>query len=297
MSVSLKPLAVEDAQAVADLFSDYDACHNGITDRATAEDFLDWWRRVDGTIGVVDQQSRLVGAGSVRWRGAYCVADNFVHPDARGRGVGSLLLDWCEGRTAEAGLLSVRAATSASDPAGKDLLESRGYRYIRSFYRMVIDLGEQPPAPEWPDGFSAALEPEEERVVHETLEEAFADHWGYEPRAFEEWIAHNGPLADRLCYVVRAEDGTVAAAQICDEDRFGTAWISILGVRPAWRRRGLGEALLGQAFHDLFARGRHRIALGVDAENTTGATRLYERLGMTVSSQEDAYEKALEPAV
>jgi mycothiol synthase len=295
VSASLRPLTAEDAQSVADLFSAYDAFHNGITDRATADDVLDWWRRVDVTVAAVDDEGRILGFGSLRRRGNCYVADNFVHPDARGLGVGSLILDWSERRTADAGLPAIRAATSATDPAGKALLESRGYGYIRSFYRMVVDLEEQPPAPEWRDGFAVALEPEQERLLYEALEEAFADHWGYEPRTFEEWIAHNGPFADRLCYLVRASDGTVAAGQICDEDRFGTAWIAVLGVRPAWRRRGLGELLLRQAFHDLYARGRHRVTLGVDAENTTGATRLYERVGMAVSSQDDAYEKVLEP--
>ena len=48
-------------------------------------------------------------------------------------------------------------------------------------------------------------------------------------------------------------------------------WIGTLGVRPAWRRRGLGEALLRAAFAELFARGRRRVGLGVDTENVTGA--------------------------
>ena len=158
---------------------------------------------------------------------------------------------------------------------------------------MVIDVDEPPPSPVWPDGFGVALEPAEERLIYETLEAAFEDHFGHEPRTFEEWIAQNGPLDKRLCYVVRTEGGTPAAAQVCDEDSFGTAWVSILGVLPAWRRRGLGEALLRQAFHDLYARGRHRIALAVDAENTMGATRLYERVGMQISLRDDAYEKVL----
>jgi ribosomal protein S18 acetylase RimI-like enzyme len=69
--------------------------------------------------------------------------------------------------------------------------------------------------------------------------------------------------------------------------------VAVLGVRPAWRRHGLGEALLRQAFHDLYELGRRRVGLGVDAENTTGATRLYERVGMHVVWREDAYEKVL----
>jgi len=298
VTVSLRPLTDEDARTVADLFSDYELFHNGITDRATADDVLDWWRRVDGgTTAVVDEKGRLLAAGSLRRRGDYYIADNFVHPDARGRGAGSLLLDWSECRTAQEGLASVRAATTASDTEGKALLEARGYRYIRSFYRMIVEFESPPHAPVWPAGFVAALdEPEQDVLVYEALEEAFADHWGHEPRTFEEWLEQAGPLDERMCYLVRTRDGPVAAAQVCDEDRFGTAWIAILGVRVAWRRHGLGEALLRQAFHDLYARGRRRVALGVDAENTTGATRLYERVGMTIDAQDDAYEKSLRPA-
>ncbi len=294
MSVSLAPLAAGDAPTVADLVGDYQAFHRGSRGRATAGEVLDWWQRVDGgRTGVVDERGRLVGAATLRRRGNCYLADNYVHPDATGLGAGSLLLEWGERRAAEAGLAAIRASAPATDPLGKALLERRGFRYIRSFYRMTVDLDEQPPAPTWPHGFRFALEPNEEQLIFEALEEAFADHWGYEPRTAAEWLAQNGPLATRLCYLVRTGDGTVAAAQICDEEWFGTAWVAILGVRPAWRRHGLGEALLRQAFRDLYARGRRRIALGVDAENTTGATRLYERVGMQVESQDDAYEKML----
>jgi len=296
VSFSLRPLQAGDAQVVADLIGDYDAFHNDSGDRPSAQDILDWWARIDGgAAGAFSADGRLVGAASLRRRGDYNITDAFVHPDARGRGVGTLLLDWAEERTREAGLPAVRASASFRDTGGKALLESRGYAYLRSFYRMVIDLDEEPPAPVWPEGFTWALEPERAEAVYETLEEAFADHWGHEPRTFEEWMTHNGPLEGRLCYVVRTDEGEPAAAQVCDEERFSAGLVAILGVRPAWRRHGLGEALLRQAFHDLYRLGRRRVGLGVDAENTTGATRLYERVGMSVSWQDDAYEKQLEP--
>jgi len=294
VSLTLRPLTADDGQAMADIVGDYDAFHSGIDDRPTAEDMLKWWRRVNGgSVGVVDEDGRMIGVGYLRKRGSYTIADYFVHPESQERCAGSLLLDWGERRTVEEGLSAVRPGATARDERGKELLERRGYRYIRSFYRMVIDLAEQPFPPVWPDGFRVAFEPGAERLIHETLEEAFEDHFGHEPRTFEQWIAQNGPLDRRLCYVVRTEDGTPAAAQVVDEENFGTAWVSILGVRPAWRRRGLGEALLRQAFHDLYARGRDRITLAVDAENTTGATRLYERVGMRVSLRDDAFEKVL----
>jgi len=295
VTVTLRPLTAEDAQSIADILGDYDAFHSGVDDRPSAEDMLHWWGRVDESIGVEDEDDGLIGTGFLRRRGSYYIADYYVHPAARGRGAASLLLDWGERAALDAGLSGVRPGVTAHDRGGRELLENRGYRYIRSFYRMAIDLTEEPGAPTWPEGFTVALEPDEEHLLYETLEEAFEDHWGHEPRTFEQWIAQNGPLGDRLCYVVRTEDGTPAAAQVCDEDRFGSAWVSILGVRAPWRKRGLGEALLRQAFGDLYERGRKRILLGVDAENASGATRLYERVGMRVALQDDAYEKRLEP--
>ena len=292
MTLLLRPLTAADAQAVADLVGDYEERFSGVADRPAPEDVVDWWERVDaGAVGVVDESGSLIGAGTLRSRGQNLIADLFVHPDRQGRGAGSLLLDWAERTTAEQGLDAVRAGTAAGDDRGKELLERRGYSYIRSFYRMTIDLDDLPPEPQWPARFTVALEQGQERLVYEALEEAFDDHWGHEPRTFEEWTTSNGPFDDRLCYLVRDEAGTVVAAQVCDEDRWSVAWVSILGVRRDWRRHGLGEALLRQAFHDLASRGRRRIALGVDAENTTGATRLYTRVGMTVASQDDVYER------
>jgi GNAT superfamily N-acetyltransferase len=292
VTLSLRPLTAGDAQVAADLIGDYEERFGGIADRPTAADILDWCERSDaGTIGAADASGSLIGAGTLRKRGPNLIADLYVHPDRQGRGAGSLLLDWAERTATGAGAHGIRSGTAAADARGKQLLERRDYRYIRSFYRMSIDLDEVPPPPEWPPGFAVALETGEDRLVYEALEESFEDHWGHESRGFEEWMASNGPFDDRLCYLVRDDSGTVVAAQVCDEDRWGVAWVSILGVRQPWRRHGLGEALLRQAFHDLAERGRMRIVLGVDAENTTGATRLYTRVGMAVSSQDDVYEK------
>lgn len=79
-----------------------------------------------------------------------------------------------------------------------------------------------------------------------------------------------------LCYPVHGTDAALG-------------WVETLGVRPGWRRRGLGGALLLSAFAALQARGLRRVGLGVDAENATGALRLYERAGMRQVRRSDSW--------
>ena len=66
-----------------------------------------------------------------------------------------------------------------------------------------------------------------------------------------------------------------------------------LGTLEPWRGQGLGRALLLHAFGELYRRGERRVALAVDAGNETGATHLYESVGMRVAWQADVYEKRL----
>lgn len=88
-------------------------------------------------------------------------------------------------------------------------------------------------------------------------------------------------------------DGAPAGVAICRPAQHGdpnSGWISELGVLPEHRRRGLAAALLTHAFAELARRGRVRARLGVDAESTTGAVRLYERVGMSVVERSDIWE-------
>ena len=87
------------------------------------------------------------------------------------------------------------------------------------------------------------------------------------------------------------------AANLCYWKRHGDwGWIGTLGVRPAWRRRGIAEALLATAFAEFHRRCERRAALGVDAQSPTGATRLYEKAGMRVFWEAVVYEKEIRAA-
>jgi mycothiol synthase len=204
---------------------------------------------------------------------------------------------WAEAATRDRGLGVLRAVTSPDSPAAR-YLAAHGYRPIRHSFRMRIDLDGPPPAPSWPAGIAvAAMEPGEERAVFDALEDAFADHWEWAPNVFEEWEHYlvDAPDFDPSLWLVAREGSEIAGASIC---RYapgvtGLGWVRELGVRPAWRRRGLGSALLVASFGLFWSRGTKAVGLGVDGENTTGAVRLYERAGMRVVHRFDSYEKEI----
>ena len=64
-----------------------------------------------------------------------------------------------------------------------------------------------------------------------------------------------------------------------------------LGVRRSWRHKGLGMALLLLTFATFMQREIYTISLSVDTQSLTGANRLYERAGMSVTDQYHTYEK------
>jgi mycothiol synthase len=88
-------------------------------------------------------------------------------------------------------------------------------------------------------------------------------------------------------------DGTEAAAGAVCSVSESIGWVDNLGVRKPWRRQGLGMALLRHAAHVFRSQGISRMALGVDSENPTGASRLYERAGMHIAQRHATYRKVL----
>ena len=76
------------------------------------------------------------------------------------------------------------------------------------------------------------------------------------------------------------EGDEIAAGAINVAGLYGGGWVSVLFTRRPWRRRGVGGAILRDAFVRLWDAGERSVGLGVDAEGETGAFRVYERAGM-----------------
>jgi len=289
----------EEFPAVAAFLAEDETHLFGRPSRLGVPDVTAWLSRPDlaNDTWLFEEDERLVALGWVEAHDETGVAVGVVHRDRRGEGLGSKLLDCSEERLRALGVGRIHNVALAPDVAAPPLLARRGYREVRRFWEMTIERGEDlPPEPALPEGLR--IEPfssDSARAFHSALEEAFEEHWEHQPEPYEEWWRRQHAKPDHdptLWYLVR--DGEeVAAATRNDPERSGGGWIGALGVRPAWRGRGLAKALLLHSFREFHRRGRRRVGLGVDSENSTGATHLYERVGMVVDSEQVVWEKML----
>ncbi len=296
--VFLTPPVAADAAAVTEVVVALESSLYGES-AFSQGDLEDEWSDLDleQNARVVRDGDRIVGYGTVRELGELWRAEGYVHPDALGRGIGTLIATGLEEDVARRGARRIQSNVFEIDPAARSLLESLGYRAVRVFRELRIELEGPPPSPEWPDGLRVvAFDPARDAVeFHAAHQEAFADHWDYTPRDFEAWSKrHLGSerFDPTLWCVARAGD-EIAAGTICAGDTYGGGWVDVLFTRRPWRRQGVGAALLRDAFGRFWERGEHSVGLGVDAANETGAFRLYERAGMAPVLGWVMYEKEL----
>jgi GNAT superfamily N-acetyltransferase len=309
--VELRGPTDADFDEVLALVQAYDTAAVGFSDWTAGElreewDDLDLER--DAWLAILD--GRIAGVmHRYGMRGGRVLGDGYVHPELLGRGVGTAILAALEARALELEPqaprdepLVVQAAHLAGDTAAPPLFAGRGYERVRTFYRMAIDLGDElPRSPSWPAELDVRPLDLEAHVgaLHEAVEEAFANEWGYEHRELDAWIDQliDVPGFDPgLCVVVWDGD-EIAAAAVNQPKRNGDwGWIARVAVREPWRRRGLGLRLLQESFARFHATGERTVALGVDADNPTGAPDLYAQAGMRVIYQAHVWRKELLPA-
>jgi len=247
---------------------------------------------------VVRDGDRVVGFGAVRQEGGLWEAEGYVHPDALGQGVGRLIATGLEEHAAGRGGCRILTAAFEVDSAARRLLESLGYSAVRVFREMRIGLQAPPPAPHWPGGLRVVPFDAERDAAefHAAYEEAFADHWEYNPREFESWskIYVGSERFDPMLWCLVRAGNEIAAGTICSSETYGGGWVHALFTRRAWRKHGVGAALLNDSFARFWERGEHSVGLGVDAANDTGAFRLYERAGMSPRLGFVIYEKDID---
>lgn len=316
----VRPARLEDLPYLVPMFNAAEAELTGAGDN-TVERYREEWQQTSINLAA---STRVVVASDGAMIGCVELWDHFnppvrpwiwgrVHPQWQGRGIGSALLAWALTTTRRAldrlpG--GVRFAPHVAAPAAHRpsiaLFEGMGMSLCRYSWRMITDLDRPIPEPEWPAGIVVRTlrYPEDLEAVYWAQDEAFREHWGYVERpfaeGFERWKRYSfdaAGLKPELWFL--ALDGEQIVGLINSQERYDLdsqmGWIPTLGVRQAYRRRGLGQALLLHTFRALQQRDVPRVGLSVDARNKTGATRLYQRVGMRVQQEMAHYEIELRP--
>lgn len=308
----LRPARWADLNAVAQLIYDVCEADGDTTVAVTPEELQNEWQNfsfnletdafvmetLDGRIVGFEEFGNEHGYFSLR-------TDGYVHPRFKGMGIGTTLLRAVEERArgemalAKPGLrVFLHSTLDRHDTEGNNLHKNEGYYPVRYHWRMEIVLNGPPEKPHWPDGIELRpfIKGEHDVPVWQAQNESFRDHWGSHDVTVEEWkrSQFGDPEFDPTLWAI-AWDGDEVAGIALNRYRMGIGWIRNLGVRRPWRKRGLGLALLQHSFGEFYNRETHVIGLGVDAQNPTGATRLYQKAGMHPASEFVTYEKELRP--
>lgn len=291
--MNIRPATREDLAGVAELFGSVEEAVTGRPSRLDAMVVEGWLQTIsyETNTWLLDEDGQLVaGAFAMRF-GRRGNSAGAVRPSAWGRGLGGQLIDLVEARLGDEGVERLHSWTVAGDTAADELFRSRDYREVRRFWEMAIELDDDPP--EAPADVEPFTEGDAE-AFHAALEESFAEHWEHSPESFDEWWERQRRRTNfdpSLWFVIR--DGDELVGVVRNEARPPAGYVGAIGVRRDWRGRGYGRALLLHSFGEFYRRGLRHVTLGVDAANATGATQLYESVGMHAEQENVVWEKSL----
>jgi mycothiol synthase len=295
--VNVRPITADDAAAVAALAAADEEALRGYPSRLEANDLLAWWSRADleRDSWLYEDEDGPLAAGWFELYGDIGTIIGLVAQRAKGRGLGTALLERGEACAHTRGAAKIHAVGLAEDAAAARLFGSRGFREVRRFYEMAIELASPPVVPPLADGLLLDVFHETDApAFHAAIVDAFQDHWEWHSTPFEDWWKlRSGEQSDAegpLWFLVRDGDEIAAVARN-EASRNGGGYVGALGVRRPWRGRGLAKALLYRTFAEFWGRRVTRVTLGVDAQSPTGATKLYESVGMEIESSMVVFEK------
>jgi mycothiol synthase len=292
--MNVRPFGEADFDAVVELLREDEVHTVGRPSQIGLSDLREWTLRANlaENSWLFEEDGELRAVGWTDFVDDLSVGIGVVHPRWKGTGLGVQMVERSEASARAHGSARIQQFVLGRDAAAAALMTSHGYRDVRHFFEMAIEQTEPPPPVDLP------VEPvreEDMRAFHAALDEAFQDHWEHHGRPFDEWWEghRNNPNLDLSVWFLIRDGDEIAAVTRNEGNRNGGGYIGAIGVRRAWRGKGYAKALLLHSFRVFYERGMPRVTLGVDATNPTGATHLYERVGMHVEQENVVFEKAL----
>jgi GNAT superfamily N-acetyltransferase len=149
MTTTIRKIGVTDVDPVAPLFDAYRQFYGRPSDLVLARQFLTDRLSAHESIVLLAQSEEAVGTGyvqiyptfsSVRAARIYILNDLFVSPQARGRGVGRLLME-ASVRTARAdGAARLKLSTAINNIPAQRLYESLGWVRDQDYYEYNLGV-------------------------------------------------------------------------------------------------------------------------------------------------------------
>jgi len=179
------------------------------------------------------------------------------------------------------------------------LFASNGYKSNLSFMIMELVMDEPPAIPQWPEGIAVRpfIKGQDEQETYQTDEEAAEDKGYHNPLSYEDWVKRMGmdreSFEPGLWFLGCAGNEIAGVALNVVTERSKAGWVDHLSVRRAWRKKGIGKALLLHSFGEFYRRGVQRVKLSVDSKSLTNAPHLYEHVGMQTVQQYHIYTKEI----
>ncbi|CAM2883670.1 GNAT family N-acetyltransferase [Actinomyces slackii] len=307
--LSWMPLGPEDNAELAALIARAEAVDNPPY-RTTAQETADYF--VDPIYSGVagrDQEGVMRAFGLVRLRPAgeiYASMTGVVDPVSRRQGIGGALLHWQAERarhlvgaeraghprehSGEHGSAHVVTTVLEDDERMQEHLDRLGFAPKRWYREVRRSLALEIPSVEL-DRF-LAIEPWSPAIddaVRRAHNQAMGDAWGAHAVSPEEWVAGATFVVPQWSFVAMDRSGDRGrVAGYLRSSRYEQDWEALgwregytdmLGVLSDYRHRQVGSALLTAAMRAYAVDGMDYAAAGMDTDNPSGATELYESLG------------------
>jgi mycothiol synthase len=248
---------------------------------------------------VVEQNGEVIAYGHALWNWQerdgteVYLHVGFVHPEFRGLGVGSELLEKLELRckekakvTGHLANLEIAANANSSELAAQDLL--RNHNYFVAFNMLEMHLKSETKLQSIPNlinGYELRpVLPEHYLAIWQCIGDSYDErNFGHERFAAihrkEDYTPYFSGDSSLMFVVWELQSERIAGQVLCRILKNGNGEVFEVSVGVAHRKKGLARFLILTALHELRSRGVQMITLGTRADNLTQAWRLYESVG------------------